>query len=119
MFLRKWDIEDIPDEALLYRRIFPLHYDKYTDKISSAAYRGKYDCRASVDWEKYTTPERSIKKYPQHHLATLKAEIPRKKYQKVEHVPSLSNRSHSEIIGKKTYSVAKFLADNSTLIIKR
>ena len=119
MFLKKRDIEYIPDEDSLYRRIPPVHYDKYTDKISSAAFRGGHDYKASVDWEKYTTPERSTRKYPQHHLASLKAKIPRSKDQKVEHAPSNNNPSHSEIIGKKTYSVAKFLAECSTLIIKR
>ena len=107
--------EFIPDEDSLYRRIHPDHYDKEHDVVSSAAFRG--DCYTSVDWDKYTTPQKSVRGYPNHHLAALQAKIPRMKGQEVRHTPS-RNRAHSSIIGNKTYSVAKFLAGNSTIIVR-
>ena len=109
--------EEIPDDDYLYRRIHPDHYDSDADKISSAAYKGGYE--TSVDWSKHTTTAKSISKYPAHHLASIQAKIPRSKEQKVEHNPSLRNYAHSLIIGKKTTPIARYLAENSTLVVKR
>ena len=109
--------EEIPDEDYLYRRIHPNHYDPDADKISSAAFKGGPE--TSVDWAKHTTPAKSIHKHPTHHLASIQAKIPRSKEQKVEHSPSLRNYAHSLIIGKKTTPIARYLAERSTLIVKR
>lgn len=113
-----WQKEYIPDEDSLYRRIHPDHYVEEEDRVASGAFRGRDDYELSVNWDKYTTPEKAIRKYPRHHLASLQARVPREVNQTVEHTPSHRDRSHSSIIGKKTIAIARHLARNSILIIR-
>ncbi|MEW6008169.1 MAG: hypothetical protein AB1629_00855 [Candidatus Omnitrophota bacterium] len=115
----RWPEENIPDEHKLFRRIHPNQYIREEDRISSAAFRGKknYDC--SVNWEKYTTPEKAVRNYHAYHLAALQAKIPRQLEQEVKHTPSRRDRSHSSIIGNKTESIAKSLALSCVFVIKR
>lgn len=114
------EIKEIDDKHFLYRRIHPSQYNNAKAEISSCAF---IDPKASVDWALYTTPEETIKGYPTHHLASLKAEIPRAKDQKVIHDPcpdtDPDNYSHTLIIGRKSRSVARFIARNCEVVIKR
>ena len=91
--------ELIPDEDLLYRRIPFSWYVKEENRIKSAAFK---DPEASVDWEKYITPEGSLANYPSYSLVALKARIPRACDQAVIHDPETDNYSHSLISGRKS-----------------
>lgn len=106
--------EHIPDEDSLYRRIHPEQL-KPNGEISSAAFKGD---ETSVDWEKYTTPKKTLKGFFRHHLASILAGIPRQKGQEVKHNPTEENQAHSLIIGHKTKSISRFLSRNSILIIR-
>ena len=109
----------ISDEEALFRRIHPVHLNREEGTVSSAAFRGRDSYALSVDWEKHTTPEETVKKHPEHSVASLKAKVPRRIGQKVEHTPSRRNKAHSSIIGKKTTGISRVLAKKSTLIILR
>lgn len=111
-----WPVESIPDDDRLFRRIPPVWYNKEEDRVTSAAFR---DPDMSVNWEKYITPENAVRKYPAHYLAALTAKTPRAKSLEVKHSPSRLQHSHSSILGKKTTAIARFLAENSVLLIKR
>lgn len=113
--LMGWPAEDIPDNDRLYRRIPPVWYNKEEDRVTSAAFK---DLNMSVNWEKYITAENAVRKYPEHRLSALIAKVPRSKSLEVKHTPSRLIRSHSSIIGKKTESIARFLAQNSVLVVK-
>lgn len=107
--------KDINDEDDIYRRIPPDWYVEKEDRVSSAAFT-HYE--ASVNWALHTTPEKTVVGFPNNHVAALQAKIPREKHQKVKHDPIPDNYSHSLIIGKKTLSVAKYLARNCRLVLK-
>lgn len=106
--------EYIPDQDLLFRRVPPCHYDKKDGSLKSSLFRGKKRC--SVDWEKFTTPKKSLKKYPDNLIASLQAKIPRERKQKIIHTPQCGNHAHSDIVGKKTKSIARYLANNCNIL---
>ncbi len=110
--------KDISDEDDLYRRIPPEWYVEKEERISSAAFR---HLETSVDWARYTTPEKTVAGFLDCRLAALQAKFPRSeraKNQKVIHDPEPNSYSHSLIIGKKTDSVARFLALKCRFVIK-
>lgn len=89
--------EYIPDNDMLYRRIPPWHF-KPDGSISSAAFNGE---KTSVDWEKYTTPEKTLAVHQDFRLASIMALIPRQLNQEVNRDPLPDNLAHSLIIEKK------------------
>ena len=107
---------DINDEDSLYRRIHPNFYVIKENRIASGAFK---DYETSVDLARLCTPQKALEGYDNHHLAELKAKIPRERGQEVRHDPKPKNPAHSLIIGKKTLSISRYLAKNSILIIKR
>ncbi|MCX5781464.1 MAG: hypothetical protein NT145_01990 [Elusimicrobia bacterium] len=107
---------EIGNEDDLYRRIPPYHYVKEDDRVSSAAFAA---LETSVDWSKRTTPAKSVANYPDNHLASLKAKVPRDKNLEVKHDPIKDNDAHTLIIGKKTQGIRKYLAKNCSFVIKR
>ncbi|MBU4268647.1 MAG: hypothetical protein KJ808_07345 [Acidobacteria bacterium] len=109
------EIEIIPDNDNVYRRIPRVWYIETENRPSSAAFR---DPETSVDWSKYSTPEESLKGYSGYFLASIKAKIPREMKLDVIHRPSKNNHSHSVILGQKTPSKAKSLADRSVIVKK-
>jgi len=100
----------------LYRRIPPTQYYEKESRPSSAAFR---DPELSVDWSKYTTPEKTLRGYPSHHLGSFKAIVPRQLSQEVKHNPIPGNYAHSLVIGKKTIAIARKLAKSCKLIVFR
>ncbi|MGR3311446.1 MAG: hypothetical protein ACUZ77_11830 [Candidatus Brocadiales bacterium] len=102
-FIKK---EFIPDNDNLYRRVRPRHFDPKTGKISSASFllRPKDKGRLSVNWERYSTPEKSAicprcgEKFL---IGGLQAKIPRYEQLEVNHAPSQDDKSHSLISGQR------------------
>lgn len=103
--------ERIPDDHDLYRRALPQQYNKTTGKFAAAVFtlRKKDEPlkALSVDWSKYTTPEKAcVDPNPNYggrrlFVGALKAKIPREQDLEVVHTPSRSNPAHSSIRGQK------------------
>jgi hypothetical protein len=110
----------IKDEDDLYRRI-PVDewYVEKEDRVSSAAFT---HVKASVNWAPHTTPEKTVAGFPNNHVAALQAMFPRAKDQEVKHDPYPDtypdNYSHSLIIGKKSLSIRRYLAQKCRFVFK-
>lgn len=112
--------EHINDEDDLYRRI-PVSewYVEKEDRVSSAAFA---HVEASVNWAPHTTLEKTVAGFPNNHVAALQAKFPRAKAQEVKHDPcpdlDPNNYSHSLIIGKKSLSIKRYLAQKCRFVFK-
>jgi hypothetical protein len=116
------DVDDgsIADDADLLRRIHPEQVvdDKNLGKRrpSSAAFK---DPTMSVDAEPILHQYRldwtfSLRGHSGYSLARFRAGAAREKGLAVIHKPESNNPAHTEVIGKKTGSIAKHLATVST-----
>jgi|SRR5882672_3162722 len=114
-------VEEIPDDANLFRRIHRNHYDPNSGKISSAAFRQE---RMSVDWEKYrdaanSADENSIV------VAALACKNCRILEQTVEHTPIEPeqlfgpNQAHAEVCGDKRGATSRRLRDVAEIVWRR
>ncbi len=112
--LMGWPVETIPGNDRLFRRIPPLQYDEMAGRVTSAAFT---DPDLSVNWEKYCTPEKAVRRYPTYRLAAFQAKIPREKNLEVRHTPFRLDQSHSSVLGRKSRVIARFLAQNSFVFI--
>jgi hypothetical protein len=109
-------IEAIPDDAKLFNRI---HRDHLTSEgvISSQAFNQP---RLSVNWEKYSTPERTADANSAL-VVSLVAKGCRQLQQTVEHTPIEPdqpfgpNQAHTEICGNKSPSIRRKLRDMATV----
>ncbi len=123
--------EQIPDNADLFRRIVPEHYDKSHGKFVAVAFivRPRDRGKLSVNWCKYATPkETSVDPNPRYggrrlFVGELKARIPRQQELEVLHAPNEGNPAHSVIKGRKLVDphsrleVAAILADSCRPLI--
>jgi hypothetical protein len=76
-------VEEIPDNANLFRKIHQSHYDEKKGEVSSAAFKQE---RLSVNWEKY----KSAKDSPDANSAAVVALVARhcrSLQQFIEHTP--------------------------------
>ena len=103
----KWEIEKIPDEHYVFRRINKKCYVK-KDQIPIGFYKQKGDnIQVSVDWEQYSSPikcrNRAKRSRPEDNgvVEYLVKEI-RQNTHKVCHDPTFCNRSHTLIIGEES-----------------
>jgi hypothetical protein len=114
-------IEEIPNEAILFRKIHHHHYDEQKGVIMSAAFR---DERMSVNWDKYrsaadTADSNSV------FVVSLLSQKCRELGQTVEHTPvepeqdSGPNRAHVEVCGNKSKAVSQKLRDSITIAWRR
>ena len=106
---------EILDEAVLLRRVHPTQIvlDGITGRrrVSSAAFTNH---EMSVDAEPILIEDGlswqfSLQKHPGHSLVSFAAAAARQVNQAVEHKPKPENRSHTEVIGKKTGPVKEHL----------
>ena len=116
------DVDDgsIADDADLLRRIHPIQIvdDKNLGerRPSSAAFK---DPAMSVDAEPILHQHAlnwtfSLRGHSGYSLARFRAGVAREKGLAVIHKPVSDNPAHTEVIGKKTGSIAKYLATVST-----
>jgi hypothetical protein len=118
-----WPIEVIPDEDRLYYRVHQMYIRP--DEIQPAAFTNqpKGSKFMSVDWAKYTTPEktraRARKRTDNAVVQFVAGQVRAVQGQKVEHSPNQleGNRSHSDVIGEKTPEVRTLLSRIYTLVI--
>jgi hypothetical protein len=110
-----WEIELIPDDAILYMRVHEKNLDSNSEPIPGA-FRNQ-PTRAdgmSTDWNKYSTPEECQQRArtPSVNAIILLpvAEVRKIASQTVEHTPiyeplsepPLLNRAHTDVFGEKT-----------------
>ncbi len=114
-------VEEIPNEANLFRKIHSNFFNKETGTVSSAAFGQE---RMSVNWEKYRSAEDSADEKSAVVVALLAGDC-REIKQTVEHTPIEPdqefgpNQSHAEVCGKKTGSVKTKLKDKARIVWRR
>jgi len=112
-----FDVEEIPDQAILFRRINQVLLTQ-EGEISSAAYK---DPEMSVNWEKYSTAEQTADASSAF-VTGLSAGRYRGFNQTVVHKPvepgqpDGPNQAHSEVKGHKTKSLARQMKDAAQIV---
>jgi len=105
-----------PDDKLL-RWLHPGQFNWEEKRATSAAFK---DDRMSVEILSLTTIEESYnraKKQGKNAVASIKARLVLEKELEVCHDPTEDNYAHALVLGKKTKSIYKFLAENSEVEI--
>jgi hypothetical protein len=111
-------IEEIPNEAGLFRKVHHTHYDERTGVVSSAAFKQE---QMSVNWEKYRTAEASADANSAAVVALVAGDC-RGLGQSVEHTPvgpdqlGGPNQAHAEVRGKKTNAISHKLRDKAQTV---
>lgn len=109
----------IGDDDVLWRRLHAKHLtlDHSTGerRITSAAFT---DPQLSVDLARLVAPrDHRVTMAHGAGVAELAAHVPRSKQLEVRHDPVPDNEAHSLVTGRKTQSIARFLARKSRLLI--
>lgn len=104
---------NIHNEEKLHRRVHP-HFIRPDGSVSSGAFT---DSEMSVDRTGYRSLEDTLDGCPDHGCASLETAFARSLEQEVIAVPELLNPAHAHVSGRKTKSIAKSLARNSTRVI--
>lgn len=105
--VNKWDVENIPDEDLLFYRV---HKSLIRDgEPIPGAFRDQGDAM-STDWSKYSTAiesQRRARVPEDNGIAELEAGRVRSIPQTVQHSPdpNTNNRAHTSVIGEKNTEV--------------
>lgn len=105
-----------PSDKLL-RWLHPGQFSWEENRPTSAAFK---DSEMSVDILSLTTIEESYtkaKKIGKNAVVSIKAQLVIEKGLQVCHEPVEGNDAHAVILGKKTNSIAKFLANNCEIEI--
>jgi hypothetical protein len=111
-------VEEIPDDANLFRKIHPFHYDEKKREVSSAAFKQE---RMSVNWEKYKSAEDSSDANSAAVVALVAGDC-RVLQQIIEHTPIEPdqpfgpNQAHVEVCGNKTRATSQKLRDRATMV---
>ena len=109
-------VEEIPDNANLFRKIHRTHFNNQTGVVSSAAFKQE---RMSVNWDKYKKNPQDSADQNSSAVVSLVAGECRELGQSVEHTPVEPdqpfgpNQAHAEVRGKKTDSVSHKLRDKA------
>jgi hypothetical protein len=94
-----WEIEDIPDQDLVYYRVHKIYLSNGKPNLGAFREIGE---AMSVDWCKYSTPAESVSraKIPEDNgIVSFVVKDLRTMRLLVEHSPSKNNRSHSDVKG--------------------
>jgi hypothetical protein len=111
-------VEEIPDNAHLFRKIHRTHYDEKRGGVSSAAFKQE---RMSVNWEKYRSAKDSADENSAAVVALVAIDC-RGLEQIVEHTPIEPdqpfgpNQAHAEVCGKKSNAVSHKLRDKAMTV---
>ena len=115
-----FQVEEVPDNANLFRKIHRTHFMS-EGRVSSAAFR---DLRLSVNWEKYCNAEGTADSNSLAVMALVAQEC-RELNQTVEHAPIEPdqafgpNQAHAEVCGDKSKAVSRQLRDQARLVWRR
>jgi hypothetical protein len=111
-------VEEIPDNANLFRKIHRSHYDEKGGGVSSAAFKQE---RMSVNWEKYKSAKDSADANSAAVVALVAGHC-RGLAQIIEHTPIEPgqpfgpNQAHAEVCGNKTRAKCQKLRDMATTV---
>jgi hypothetical protein len=111
-------VEEIPDDANLFRKIHRNHYDDKRGEVSSAAFKQE---RMSVNWDNYKSAKESADANSAAVVA-LVAKDCRGLDQLIEHTPIEPdqpfgpNQAHAEVCGKKSRAVSQNLRDKAATV---
>jgi len=111
-------VEEIPDNANLFRKIHRSHYDEKDGQVSSVAFKQE---RMSVNWEKYKSAKDSADANSAAVVALLAKDC-RALEQIIEHTPIEAaqpfgpNQAHVEICGNKNRAICQKLRDKATTV---
>jgi hypothetical protein len=114
-------VEEIPNEANLFRKVHPNFFNRETGMVSSAAFDKE---EMSVNWEKYRDAGQSADEKSAVVVALLAGDC-RQLQQTVVHTPIEPgqkfgpNQSHAEVCGKKTGSIKTKLKDKARVVWRR
>ena len=114
-------VEEIPDEANLFRKVHPNFFNRETGMVSSAAFDKD---EMSVNWEKYRSAEQSADEKSAVVVALVAGDC-RELKQTVVHTPIEPdqefgpNQSHAEVRGKKAKSIKTKLKDKARIVWRR
>ncbi len=112
-----WEVEPIPDSDELYKRV---HRNLF--KPDKTIMTGAFHHRSmSTDWAKYSSADDARNRAPTpDDNAVVKmavSEVRQIQDLAVEHSPLSENRSHTDVVGKKSQKVQVLLRRISTLVI--
>src|SRR5947207_883113 len=111
-------VEQVPNDAILFRKIHHRHYDKDKGVITSAAFR---DDRMSVNWEKYSSAAQTADSNSVLVVSLISQTCVDLK-QTVKHTPIEPdqefgpNQAHVEVCGNKSRAVSQKLRDSIAAI---
>jgi len=111
--------EEIPNSALLFRRIHRVFFDSETGHISSGAFDGQ---EMSVNWEQYASAEQTALQDSSANteaVVSLLTDFCRGVEQVVVHDPVPENRAHSLVRGRKSKPIKQKLRDAAVLVWRR
>lgn len=104
----------VADNEVLHRRIHPSQI-RPDGSVSSAAFT---DIELSVDRSALRTADETLNGYTGYGLAGFAAGFAREVGQEVRPDPSLLNRAHALVIGKKTKGTQRQLAKSARWVVK-
>ncbi len=109
-----WDVEEIADEEILYRRI---HTQWFVDgELTPGAFK---DYEMSTDWKRYSSAEEARQRARNPNLnavvSLVAGEARHYAGQLVQHAPLPENRAHTNVIGEKSLRVRQRLLDICTV----
>jgi hypothetical protein len=111
--------ENIPDSALLFRRIHRIFLNPETSRISSGAFDG---LEMSVNWNRYTSAAETAAQDQTGNtvaIASLNTEFCRSLQLEVLHDPIPANPAHSIVKGKKSKPIKHQLRDAAVLVWRK
>lgn len=116
------EILDVPNDAVMLRRIPCWQYDAETGSIHSKAFANDKDKidrtptnSHSVNWEELTSVEATLVGHEGFGVASLPASAYKQLCQEIKHSPECDNYGHCDAEGKKTARILKALKKQATL----
>ena len=118
------EILDVPNHAIMLRRISSLQYDAKKGTVHSKAFVNDKDKvtkersdRHSVNWEELTSVEDTLVGHEGFGVVSLPASLYRQHKQDINHSPVCDNYGHCDAVGDKPGRTQKSLRDQATLIV--
>ncbi len=113
-----WQVLDVPDDAVLLRRVFPGHFNHVKRTIQPGAFANrKGENSHSVNWERYASEESTLYGHDGFGVVQLRAKDYRELKQTVDHTPDRANNNygHCDAVGQKTARIKKALVSKAVL----
>ena len=107
----------------MLRRIPPWLFDFQSNSIHAKAFandrrNGKYTNSHSVNWQKHTTIQETLKDHPGFGVAALSVADYRTQNQEIVHTPQVHNYGHCDAEGRKSAGVKKRLKRKAKLVMQ-